>query len=241
MKSVDKPFAAFDIDGTIARTSLFLLTVHEMMKRSMLDQNSDRKLMKLYADWRNRKTTGAFEVYEEAAVNIVIKEIANIKVSAYEAILDAVIDRAGDETYRYPVQLISELKAKGYTLIAISGSESRAVGRFCRKHGFDDWIGTDYHNDGIYFTGSIDNASIKKASHLRDLIAKHKLSRQGSFAVGDTNSDIAMLEMVENPICFNPNRQLKNHASAAGWPIIIERKNVIYKLKPKNGDFVLEK
>ena len=69
-----------------------------------------------------------------------------------------------------------------------------------------------------------------KHEHLHELINKHGLSRHDSVGVGDTASDIDMLGMVSEPICFNPNKQLHQHAKIAGWKIVVERKDVIYEL-----------
>jgi len=56
------------------------------------------------------------------------------------------------------------------------------------------------------------------------------LTLKGSVGVGDTESDIAFLKMVEKPICFNPNQKLYQYAKRAGWKIVVERKDVIYHL-----------
>ncbi len=47
--------------------------------------------------------------------------------------------------------------------------------------------------------------------------------------MGDTETDISFLKMVDNPICFNPNKNLYNYAKKKGWEIVVERKDVIYK------------
>jgi phosphoserine phosphatase len=39
-----------------------------------------------------------------------------------------------------------------------------------------------------------------------------------------------MLELVQRPIAFNPERELAKIAMKRGWPIVVERKNVVYKL-----------
>jgi phosphoserine phosphatase len=60
---------------------------------------------------------------------------------------------------------------------------------------------------------------------------KHpELTREGSIAVGDTDGDIPLLESVERAICFNPNQTLYTQAKRRGWEIVVERKDVIYKL-----------
>ena len=71
---------------------------------------------------------------------------------------------------------------------------------------------------------------IDKAKVLKRAIEKEKLTLGGSVGVGDTESDIAFLKMVENPICFNPNKKLYQYAKRAGWKVIVERKDVIYCL-----------
>lgn len=53
---------------------------------------------------------------------------------------------------------------------------------------------------------------------------------EDSYGVGDTASDISMLEIVDRPIAFNPNHQLYDHARKAGWRIVVERKDMVYDL-----------
>lgn len=48
-----------------------------------------------------------------------------------------------------------------------------------------------------------------------------------------------MLSIVERPIAFNPDKDLFNAAKHNGWKIVVERKNMIYKLEPNGHTFVL--
>jgi phosphoserine phosphatase len=48
--------------------------------------------------------------------------------------------------------------------------------------------------------------------------------------VGDTDSDAKFLELTERSIAFNPNKNLKEIAEKRNWEIIVERKDVIYKI-----------
>jgi phosphoserine phosphatase len=50
--------------------------------------------------------------------------------------------------------------------------------------------------------------------------------------VGDTEGDVAFLELVTEPIAFNPNKELYRHAKRMGWKVVVERKDVIYEIKP---------
>ena len=58
--------------------------------------------------------------------------------------------------------------------------------------------------------------------------------------MGDSGGDISMLKLVAHPIAFNPNDDLRVAAMDAGWPIILERKSIAYKLeKGSDGTYVL--
>jgi phosphoserine phosphatase len=89
------------------------------------------------------------------------------------------------------------------------------------------------------FTGKSITPVHDKRAVLNNLIAKHNLMLTDSIAVGDSEGDIAILEMVERPIAFNPSRGLFEEAKTHGWHIVIERKNVIYELGPQDGTYVL--
>jgi phosphoserine phosphatase len=81
------------------------------------------------------------------------------------------------------------------------------------------------------FTGVVTEEFLieNKAAIVERVFAHHsELTRTGSIAVGDTESDIPLLEAVEKPICFNPNAALYAHGKARQWPVVVERKDVVY-------------
>ena len=54
---------------------------------------------------------------------------------------------------------------------------------------------------------------------------------KNSVAVGDSATDISMLELVGKPIAFNPDGVLVDFAKKHGWRIVVERKNIVYDVK----------
>ncbi|MBI3631583.1 MAG: hypothetical protein HY219_01820 [Candidatus Staskawiczbacteria bacterium] len=72
--------------------------------------------------------------------------------------------------------------------------------------------------------------NIKGVAHSQ-AVKKEKLTLKDSVGVGDTESDIPFLSLVQNPICFNPNNKLYAHAKKSKWQVVVERKDVIYFLK----------
>ena len=136
--------------------------------------------------------------------------------------------------YRYTRDLIKELKSEGYLLVAISQSPKTLLDEFCRQYGFDKVYGRVYEiGPQDRFTGLVSEEHLitNKANIVKRVFEKDpSLSREHSLAVGDTDGDISLLESVARPICFNPNASLYTHAKRNGWEVVVERKDVIYKL-----------
>ena len=65
-----------------------------------------------------------------------------------------------------------------------------------------------------------------KSNIVKRAVEKENLTLEASVGVGDTEGDISFLEMVENPICFNPNSKLYLLAKKKSWKTIVERKDV---------------
>lgn len=235
-----KRFAVFDIDGTIGRNSLFLQTVDELMAGGQLPPDARAHLDEKLESYRQRKHETAFNEYTQAAVDTLFNHISSLKVADYRQAVDKVLGRTKSYTYVYTRDLIKELKKKDYFLIALSGSESYTVKRFADFYGFDTAIGEVYEEKDGKFTGRVETVFDRKDEILKRLIAEHDLGKAGSLAIGDSSSDIPMLEAVENPVAFNPEQRLFDTAKARGWKIVVERKNVIYELSPENDGYVLK-
>jgi hypothetical protein len=63
--------------------------------------------------------------------------------------------------------------------------------------------------------------------------------RRGIVWHHGAKGDIELLEMVQNPIAFNPNTDLFEYAKSKNWKIVIERKNVIFELEKQDGKYIL--
>lgn len=231
-------FAVFDIDGTLYRWQLFHELVEELVNQAAL-ADPDGVLSRTWNDWRAGKVS--FHDYEHKLIqDILYKHLADIPVAAFDQACRTVIEASGHKVHRYPADLLKRLQAQGYMTIAISGSQQELLDIFCQRYGFDLAIGALYERQNGRFTGKFERITFgRKAIILKELAAKHKLDFNGSLAIGDSESDIDILASVEKPIAFNPSEGLFDHAKAAGWPIVIERKNMAYRLEGDNGQLVL--
>lgn len=236
-----RPFAAFDIDGTVMRWQLYHALVDELVRQGHLDRTKFQKVRRARMTWKQRVNENSFRQYEMALIKLVDETLAGLALQDFEKACQNVMAEYRDQVYTYTRNLIQELKSQNYLLFAISASQVQIVSMFANYYDFDDYGGSEYEVKDGHFTGNktlLMKNDIKPA-FLRDLATKHGASYQGSLAVADSESDIPMLGVVEKPIAFNPTNALFNHALAQGWKIVIERKNVVYKLEPINGTYVL--
>jgi phosphoserine phosphatase len=110
-----------------------------------------------------------------------------------------------------------------------------------KHYGFEDSAGTMHAKKSGKFTGEIDVVQYeRKVDMLNGLKKKYSLTDEGSYAVGDSMGDYAILKHVQNPIVFNPARELFEKAKEHGWQIVVERKNVIYELNRESNDYKLK-
>lgn len=238
---MSRPFAAFDIDGTIIRWQLYHAIADELASEGHLDPAEYQKVNAAKMKWKRRVGKDSFLDYEQVLVALVNSTITGIEVSAAVKAYSSVINEYKDQVYTYTRDLILELKSKDYLLFAISGSQAEIVKLMAEHYGFDDFGGTTYEIVDNRFTGKNDPLrSTRKPEFLKELVAKHNARWQDSIAIGDSESDIPMLSIVESPVAFNPSSDLFEHAKKEGWDIVLERKNVIYKLQSNDGKYILK-
>ena len=118
-------------------------------------------------------------------------------------------------------------------MLAISHSPYHIVEPFARAMGFNKVYAFLYEVDEDGFlTGNVQyqDLILRKDLILQRAIEKENLTLAGSVGVGDTDSDAPMLKMVKHPIAFNPNSGLYKIAKRNRWEIVVERKDVIYKI-----------
>lgn len=234
-----RPFAVFDIDGTIIRWQLYHAIGDELAKQGFIDADHFEKVRAARMNWKRRAGGEGFRAYETELVQAFTSALKDIDAKTLNAVADKVFDEYKDQVYTYSRDLIRDLKEKGYLLFAISGSPSVIVQKLADYYGFDDFAATTFLESEGRLTGEVDLSLGRKPELLKQLMKKYDTNFIGSIGVGDSEGDIDMLELVEQPIALNPSRQLYEHAKAKNWPIVLERKNMIYRLEAQDGTYIL--
>ena len=223
--------AVFDIDGTIFRKNLQFELINELSWMNIFPRKVRNQIVTLYTNWLEHK--GTYEQYRLGLVELYEKYIVGCKREDVERASKIVISFHEDRTYIFAEKLIKKLRAENYHLIAISGSPIEIVKEYDLKHlKFDAVFGSVYAYDvkGKY-TGESEYEPVKhKGNLVKQYAFEHGLTLEDSYGMGDTESDASFLGLVENPIAFNPNDNLREIAQKNGWKIVVEKKDVIYDM-----------
>lgn len=229
--------AFFDIDGTLYRGSLMIEHFKKLIKYEVVDPlNWHHNVKKSYEEWKKR--TGEFDDYIDSLAEIYIDSLKGMNKTKLEFITDQVIHLKGEQVYSYVRDRIAFHKENGHKIFFISGSPDFLVEKMAAKYGVTEFIGTKYLVDAEgCFTGEILPMwdSVNKNKAIDQLIEKHHIDIDASFAYGDTNGDLSMLRRIGNPIAINPNYELVHQLKmdenlAKRTKIIVERKDVVYQL-----------
>ncbi|MBU6390110.1 HAD-IB family hydrolase [Patescibacteria group bacterium] len=223
--------AIFDVDGTLFRSSFLIELVEALIAEGIFPKQSRVIYEREYRAWVNRE--GSYEDYIEAVIASFMKYLRGVSFGDFERIGLKVVERNQDRTYRYTRDLAKKLKRRGYFLLAVSQSPKGVLDTFCKRLGFNKVYGRFYElGASDKFTGEVVDLHLiaNKANIVRRAVEKENLTLKGSYGIGDTEGDISMLELVDHPICFNPNAKLYRYAKLNGWKIVVERKDVVYDI-----------
>lgn len=240
MNSLNRPFAVFDIDGTLIRWQLYHAITDQLAINNIIPKEQYNKIKQARLDWKNRLNNDSYIKYENIMIEFTESNLINISPEEYFLACQAILKKYKDQVYSYTRNLIINLKNKNYILFALSGSPDEIIKPLTQYYKFDDYCASTRQIINGRYSGKTNIMNQhNKFTSLQSLILKHQVAIQGSIAVGDSQNDIKMMSLTEHPIAFNPNRQLADHAKTQQWPIVIERKNVIYELDNHHGSYVL--
>ena len=132
------------------------------------------------------------------------------------------------ETYIRPkifseaVSQIQEHKEQGTAIVLVTGSLDFVVQPIADYLAADAVLAPQLREQDGQFTGELTTAPLigeAKAEAMRNYAEQHDISLEESYAYGDSQSDLPMLECVGNPIVVNPGKTLREKALKSGWEL----------------------
>lgn len=154
---------------------------------------------------------------------------AGWEVETVRAIVaDTLHNIVGPLVFDEAVTLIEEHRLAGRDVIIVSASGAEVVTPIGEMLGADDVIATSMEVVDGRYTGGIEFYAYgaNKAAAIEEMAARNGYDLERSFAYSDSATDLPMLKVVGHPHAVNPDRELRRHASAEGWPVLVFEKPV---------------
>jgi len=225
-----RPIAIFDIDGTIFRSSLTIELFKQLVKKGIFEQSCLKRVRAAERKWLNRQ--GYYDDYVNEVVAAYQKAVIGKKKNDIVAACRGVIAQQKFRVYRYTHHLLNKIRGR-YTTIGISGSPLEVLEEYNKFLKFDKLYGWEFGIDekGRYTDVVLHVPPRYKKELIVRYVKNHELSFSGSIGVGDTESDVGFLQLVERPIAFNPNVKLAQIAKKRFWTVVTERKDLIIEMQ----------
>jgi HAD superfamily hydrolase (TIGR01490 family) len=228
-RTAGKPIAAFDLDGTFIREQLLVLLTKECFELEIFRHVAEVIFKEVRLSHRDRKIT--FEEYDRQIIDIFAERVKGKLRSDVQIAAKRVYEKNRDWLYKFTKALLDET-VDTHDRITITGAMQETVSLLAPYWGFSHCYSTVLAVDELgRYTGESESLPVRdKRAALLAHAKKHGCSLKGSLAIGDTLSDVPMLQAVDIPVVFNPDDKLAEISDQHGWITVVERKDCIYVL-----------
>ncbi len=224
-----KPFAAFDVDGTIFKSSLAEKIVEGGIEAGIFAAKAFATAHERRRQWQRNNNEGIYQSYLHHLVGAFVIQMAGVEVERFEEVASQVMQQHSVRKFAFSRRLLEALH-DSHSPIAISGSPLMLLEPFLGDLHFESIYGSTFEIEDGKFTGKATSVG-DKAEILRDLVIQEQVTQESSIAIGDTISDKSMLEYANVPIIFNGGRTLTNYGKPRGWTRVNEHKDQITVLQ----------
>jgi HAD superfamily hydrolase (TIGR01490 family) len=215
---LDAEAAIFDLDRTLIPGSSSALLAGMMVRSGLVPK---------WALTRQALRAAAFPRYGISDAGLGRLEdagLAAVRGLPHRPLLEMAA-RAGPRvaatTYPGARWLLDQHRRAGHFCVLLSAAPQELVEAVGAILGVHRCVGTRTLVHDGRLTGALDGPlchGAGKLFRLREELGPVDLSRAAAY--GDSGGDIALLEATARPVAVRPDRRLRAHALAAGWPII---------------------
>ena len=214
------PIVASDLEGTLSR-GVTVRGIHQHLERTGRRRTSRSSYFRRVFGFVVRKATRRdLRAYTNDWMRDVMAGYGGQPIGAVKEMADWVVEHITLSGQR--PEVVAELQAhiaQGRRVIVVSGVADFFLESLLVHFPGMEGLGTTPYVENGAFTGRLGtfNVGSRKVKNLRAIIGS---TGRLFGAYGDTFSDMAMLEMAEDPVAVHPDRRLHEAARARGWRVL---------------------
>lgn len=213
--------AFFDVDGTLARTTIVHYYVYFRRRRMGRLVGALWQVLflikcvyYLILDKLDRSRLNV--VFYRSYKGLPAREIKALMPDCHREILHA-------RRFVEAGPCVAGQREAGRRVVLVTGSLDFIIAPLAEELQVDDVVAPALVERDGYFTGALTGPPIgdgEKARRMRAFAEEHDLDLTQSYAYGDSIADLPMLETVGYPQVVNPDRALAAVARERGWPVL---------------------
>ncbi len=218
--NTEKRVAFFDVDGTLLKSTIVhcyiwmrSLQMPFFLKHLWLIGFLPKIVYYLILDSISRTRFNA--IFYRNYRGLEVAEMKALSTEMFEAYIRPKI-------FSEAVSQIQEHKEQGTAVVLVTGSLDFVVQPIADYFAADAVLAPQLREQEGQFTGELTTAPLigeAKAEAMRNYAEQHDISLEESYAYGDSQSDLPMLECIGNPIVVNPGKALREKALKSGWEL----------------------
>ena len=218
LQTTPKTAAFFDVDGTLLKSTIVhyyiwmrSAQIPFLLKHLWLIGFLPKIVYYLVLDRVSR--TRFNQVFYRNYRRMNVADIKELSIRMFEAYLRPKI-------FSEAVSQVQEHKEQGTAIVLVTGSLDFIVQPIADYLTVDSVLAPQLCEEDGQFTGELTTDPLigeEKAKAIRTYAEQHEISLEDSYAYGDSQSDLPMLECVGNPVVVNPGKAFRKKALASGW------------------------
>ena len=212
-----KKLALLDFDNVIYKGHSVFDIIQYQEEIGLLDPEVLKKVTAQYKIYKAQEAT-----YTEAAgeaLNIWANGLTDITYHESLSSTEEYFSAHPEKFFSWFEKILPELKVN-YDIFIVSTNFQFTSECVVERFGLDGYTSSIAEVVSGNFTGRVSKSLAGTKGEVASFFDRYR--HEGSLAVGDSENDIDMLELVEIPICFEPNENLKEVAEKNGWVIVDE-------------------
>ncbi len=214
---MNRPLALFDIDKTMVNHMSFIPMLEAQAADGIVD--ADAAQLAITLDDEHAAGNLGHESYVAAILNVYAK---GLEGQPAERVAEATQNYFAESDDFYPyVQPTIDLLRPTHEIVIVTSNTQFAAQAVARIFDAKYVRSSELAVQDQLLTGKVRYhlaTRHQKVAAIFDLLEQS--SFEGSFAFGDSESDIEILRAVEHPVCINPSEGLRSVAEEQGWHIV---------------------
>ena len=218
LQATPKTAAFFDVDGTLLKSTIVhyyiwmrSAQIPFFLKHLWLIGFLPKIVYYLILDRVSRPRFN--QVFYRNYRGMNVEQIKGLSAEMFEAYLRPKI-------FSEAVSQVQEHKEQGTVVVLVTGSLDFIVQPIADYLTVDFVLAPQLREENGKFTGELTTDPLigeEKAKAIQTYAEQHEISLEESYAYGDSQSDLPMLECVGNPVVVNPGKALREKALKSGW------------------------